>query len=36
MRAVRKMLQRIVASEVPAAKEAQRRLDELNARGEGE
>ena len=36
MRAVRKMLQRIVASDVPAAKEAQRRLDELDAKGDGE
>jgi tetratricopeptide (TPR) repeat protein len=31
--AVRKMLERIVASDVPAAKEAKRRLDELNAEG---
>ena len=36
VRAVRKMLERIVASDVPAAKEAQRRLDELNSRGDGE
>ena len=34
MRAVRKMLERIVASDVSAAKEAQRRLDEMNSRGE--
>ena len=31
---VRKMLERIVASDVSAAKEAQRRLDEMNSRGE--
>jgi tetratricopeptide (TPR) repeat protein len=36
MQAVRKMLERIVASDVPAAKEAKRRLEELNAKGEVE
>ena len=36
VRAVRKMLERIVASDVPAAKEARRRLDEMNSRGERE
>ena len=36
VRAVRKILGRIVASDVPSAKEAQRRLDEMNARGEVE
>jgi tetratricopeptide (TPR) repeat protein len=30
---VRKMLERIVEADVPAAKEAKRRLDELNAKG---
>ena len=34
--AVRKLLERVAASDVPAAKEAQRRLDELNAKGNGE
>lgn len=34
--AVRRILERIIASEVPAAKEARRRLDELNANGGGE
>lgn len=34
--AVRKMLGRIIDAEVPAAKEAKRRLDELNANGGGE
>lgn len=33
--AVRRMLERIVASEVPAANEAKRRLEELNANGGG-
>ena len=34
--AVRSMLERIIKAEVPAAKEAKRRLDELNANGGGE
>ena len=34
VKAVRKMLGRIVASDVPAADEARRRLDEMNSRGE--
>ena len=33
--AVRKMLERVIASDVPAANEARRRLDELNANGGG-